>query len=69
MDTNPTAVAKALRHSNLLLHGHTHRPAIHAIDDKYRMVLGDWRICGGQAVAVIGVWTDALGLYEFTYKN
>lgn len=69
MDTNPTAVAKALRHSNLLLHGHTHRPAIHAIDDKCRVVLGDWRICGGQAVAVIGVWTDALGLYEFTYNN
>jgi len=26
-----------------MLHGHTHRPAIHNLsDDRYRIVLGDW---------------------------
>ncbi len=48
MDVNPLAVADALRrnHVQLLIHGHTHRPAVHAlqIDGQLarRIVLGDW---------------------------
>lgn len=48
MDVNQNAVIEALRTHNVtqLIHGHTHRPAIHRIevDDevKQRIVLGDW---------------------------
>ena len=32
---------------DVLVHGHTHRPAIHRMDDsKTRYVLGDWNRCG-----------------------
>jgi UDP-2,3-diacylglucosamine hydrolase len=47
-DVNAQSVAQALRGSGLstLLHGHTHRPAIHAfeMDERpcTRIVLGDW---------------------------
>ena len=48
MDVNHDAVVDTFRHHDveILLHGHTHRPAIHDIDlnDKtvQRIVLGDW---------------------------
>jgi len=48
MDVNPAAVADALRRNGvlLLLHGHTHRPAIHTLDidgqPARRIVLGAW---------------------------
>lgn len=47
-DVNPTSVEAALREAGLttLLHGHTHRPAIHplTVDARActRIVLGDW---------------------------
>jgi UDP-2,3-diacylglucosamine hydrolase len=47
-DVNADSVAEALRRAGTatLLHGHTHRPAIHAlqVDDRpcTRIVLGDW---------------------------
>jgi len=48
MDVNPAAVADALRRHgvHLLIHGHTHRPAVHAIEidgrAAQRVVLGAW---------------------------
>ena len=48
MDVNPLAVADALRRHGvqLMIHGHTHRPAIHALDldgrPARRIVLGAW---------------------------
>jgi len=48
MDVNSNAVTSAFRHFavDLMIHGHTHRPAIHslAVDGKSatRIVLGDW---------------------------
>jgi UDP-2,3-diacylglucosamine hydrolase len=48
MDVNPHAVESALRRAGVtrMIHGHTHRPAIHdfALDGKpaQRIVLGDW---------------------------
>jgi UDP-2,3-diacylglucosamine hydrolase len=48
MDVNADAVQHALRHAGVtrLIHGHTHRPAVHALqlDDHRaeRIVLGDW---------------------------
>ena len=43
MDVNHTAVEAALNNADILIHGHTHRPDIHQIQDKKRIVLGDWR--------------------------
>ncbi|RYY78940.1 MAG: UDP-2,3-diacylglucosamine diphosphatase [Moraxellaceae bacterium] len=44
MDVNEQAVATVLNQHDVLLHGHTHRPAIHEYSNgKKRVVLGDWR--------------------------
>lgn len=50
MDVNPLAVRQTMQQYqvSLLIHGHTHRPAIHVIDtpsmrNAYRVVLGDWQ--------------------------
>ena len=44
MDVNPEAVTKLVRDSGVrwLIHGHTHRPAVHKVDDTLRYVLPDW---------------------------
>jgi UDP-2,3-diacylglucosamine hydrolase len=48
MDVNQQAVEKMIREHNVdvLLHGHTHRPAVHTVDlgnrKAQRIVLGDW---------------------------
>lgn len=48
MDVNADAVAEAMRNAGVtrLIHGHTHRPAIHHFDldgqSAERIVLGDW---------------------------
>jgi UDP-2,3-diacylglucosamine hydrolase len=48
MDVNQDAVIDTLREhgDDILLHGHTHRPAVHEVDLKdrtaVRIVLGDW---------------------------
>lgn len=45
MDVNPQAVSEAMSTAGtgLLIHGHTHRPAVHQLDDNQRrIVLGDW---------------------------
>lgn len=45
MDVNHAEVSQQMAEFNVqyLLHGHTHRPAIHHLDnDRYRIVLGDW---------------------------
>lgn len=43
MDVNEQAVLSALTDVDILIHGHTHRPAIHQLQHKQRIVLGDWR--------------------------
>jgi UDP-2,3-diacylglucosamine hydrolase len=48
MDVNPEAVIQALREhgADALVHGHTHRPAVHSVivdgAVRTRIVLGDW---------------------------
>lgn len=47
MDVTPSEVLQVMQnhHVDLMIHGHTHRPAIHhlmGIDNKIRIVLGDW---------------------------
>lgn len=43
MDVNLHAVENAIHQVDFLIHGHTHRPEIHEIINKKRIVLGDWR--------------------------
>ncbi|MBQ4888318.1 MULTISPECIES: UDP-2,3-diacylglucosamine diphosphatase [unclassified Shewanella] len=45
MDVEPSAVSELLTKTNTtrMIHGHTHRPAIHELDNhKQRIVVGDW---------------------------
>lgn len=48
MDVNAAAVTQAFRHAGVrtLIHGHTHRPAVHPLEidgaPAQRIVLGDW---------------------------
>jgi UDP-2,3-diacylglucosamine hydrolase len=56
MDVNPDAVIRAYREYGVtrLIHGHTHRPALHEYTDSgkklERWVLPDWFDCGGYLV-------------------
>jgi UDP-2,3-diacylglucosamine hydrolase len=73
IDVDPGAVIRMMRDYQVdeMIHGHTHRPAIHAltIDDKpaRRIVLGDWYeselilICRGQERTLMSV-SDCLAL-------
>ncbi|AVR96412.1 UDP-2,3-diacylglucosamine diphosphatase [Pseudoduganella armeniaca] len=44
MDVTPQAIAAVFNEtgSTVMIHGHTHRPALHAVDGKLRYVLPDW---------------------------
>ena len=69
MNVNEQAVKKTLQKADILIHGHTHRPAVHQISDKKRLVLGDWRLNDNSVNAVIGVtMSQQLNLVEFSYK-
>lgn len=52
MDVNQQAVISALKDVDLLIHGHTHRPEIHDVNGKKRIVLGDWRIHDAQILMI-----------------
>lgn len=52
MDVNADAVAQALQRSDVLIHGHTHRPNIHNEHGKPRIVLGDWRTDAAQILVI-----------------
>lgn len=45
MDANPESVSDYLQrfHTSQLIHGHTHRPAVHHHSGNTRYVLGDWQ--------------------------
>lgn len=50
VDVNRDAVTLASKGIDLLIHGHTHNPAIHQINSlQKRIVLGDWRESSGSA--------------------
>lgn len=46
MDVTPAAIAAlhAVTHADTILHGHTHRPALHIDGAKRRFVLPDWEL-------------------------
>ena len=58
MDVTPDAVAQvfAEQASTIMIHGHTHRPALHQVDGTLRYVLPDWE-CDVQAGELVrGGW-------------
>jgi UDP-2,3-diacylglucosamine hydrolase len=72
MDVNADAVAEAFRMVQIdrLIHGHTHRPAIHRLEVDgravNRIVLGDWHETHGSAVRVSP--NGQLELLRLTYN-
>lgn len=68
MDVNASAVQQALHSAGVtrLIHGHTHRPAVHTLNQgaqpAERIVLGDWYEQG----SVLKVSADALELHGLT---
>ena len=48
MDVNNLEVLKTIEENSLdiLIHGHTHRPNVHKINNSKRIVLGDWNDYG-----------------------
>lgn len=70
MDVTPSDVISVLEKNNIqtLLHGHTHRPAIHPVQANgqpaQRIVLGDWREEEGAAVIA---FADENGLHMETW--
>lgn len=69
MDVNPQAVQDRLTHYGVttLIHGHTHRPAIHALStvhgEAQRAVLGAWHEQG----SMIRVTPDDIALISFPF--
>jgi UDP-2,3-diacylglucosamine hydrolase len=49
MDVNPQAIARLYEQSGaeILIHGHTHRPACHRFGSRLRYVLPDWELDDG----------------------
>ena len=52
MDVNAQAVEHAVNDVDVLIHGHTHRPEIHDVHGKKRIVLGDWRADQAQILEI-----------------
>ncbi|MFT4020558.1 MAG: UDP-2,3-diacylglucosamine diphosphatase [Acinetobacter sp.] len=70
MDVNQDTVDQALKHIDVLIHGHTHRPQIHhESEGKTRIVLGDWRenIDEDTGEAMILEITDQLSPHFFKW--
>lgn len=68
MDVNAEAVAECFRRHGVrwLIHGHTHRPAIHALEVDgrrcHRIVLGDWHEHRGSVIALKATNVELLDL-------
>lgn len=70
MDVNQDAVIQALKHQHALIHGHTHRPDTHQLDNgKTRYVLGDWRYTQFTVTAEIGILdADGFALVPVSFE-
>ena len=68
MDVNKHAVEHALNHVDFLIHGHTHRPEIHDVHGKKRIVLGDWRENSAEILEInLETTNQELKLKTWTY--
>lgn len=67
MDVNAEAAQLAIQDYDVLIHGHTHRPAVHAYPNgKQRIVLGDWREKTGEA-AILLLKDNQLSLINWSF--
>ena len=67
VDVNESAIQQALDEANcpVMIHGHTHRPALHSYDqERWRMVLGDWSAQGG-VFARLNLQSNSLDLIHY----
>ena len=68
MDVNQHAVENALHDVDILIHGHTHRPEIHDVHGKKRIVLGDWRENSAEILEInLETTNQELKLKTWTY--
>ena len=69
MDVNPQAVVDVMEkhHVQWLIHGHTHRPAVHPLEangqSAYRVVLGAWHSEG----SMVKVTAEKVELIQFPF--
>ena len=68
MDVNQQAVEHAMHDVDILIHGHTHRPEIHDVHGKKRIVLGDWRANSAEILEInLEMTNQALKLKTWVY--
>lgn len=67
MDVTPTAVNDSLisHHCQTLIHGHTHRPDVHQIENTLRCVLGDW----DKSIYLASIEGNHYSQFESTVEN
>ena len=67
MDVNTQAVESVITPVDYLIHGHTHRPDIHHILNKQRIVLGDWRADSAWILEINPLENNQLDFKQWTY--
>ena len=67
MDVNTQAVESVITPVDYLIHGHTHRPDIHHVLNKQRIVLGDWRADSAWVLEINHLENNPLDLKQWTY--
>ena len=67
MDVNAKAVENVITEVDYLIHGHTHRPEIHQILNKQRIVLGDWREDSAWILEINEQENSSLDFKKWTY--
>ena len=67
MDVNTQAVESVITPVDYLIHGHTHRPDIHHVLNKQRIVLGDWRGDSAWVLEINPLENNPLDFKQWTY--
>ena len=67
MDVNAKAVKNVITEVDYLIHGHTHRPEIHQVLNKQRIVLGDWREDSAWILEINEQENNSLDFKKWTY--
>mgnify|MGYP000670999943 FL=1 len=67
MDVNAKAVENVITEVDYLIHGHTHRPEIHQVLNKQRIVLGDWREDSAWILEINEQENSSLDFKKWTY--
>ena len=67
MDVNAQAVDSVIEQVDFLIHGHTHRPEIHLLGNKQRIVLGDWQADSAWILEINEQENSSLDFKKWTY--